>query len=381
MVAFLQSRGTAITWRTGPIGPQPSGNVRRHWQPRARGQHVIAWTRTTFAAGSNSVNPGVGVLTLAGFAPSVAVTANQFATPGAGALTLAGFAPTVTRTANQVVSPGVAALTLAGPSPVVNSGASQAASPGVGALSLAGFAPSVAQSLNQFAAPGAGPLVLAGLAPGVAQTANQAVGPAAGPLILAGYAPTVTVYSASPNLTPGAGALVLSGYAPTIVQAAVVTNPCEVVWDQNQYNSFVATFPEFAAVPFGRTALLFDMAQCTLLDNSCGSPVTDMCYRTHLFYLLVGHLLLLLGNNPTQPDNTPPGRINSATEGTITSSFEYLIPPGSMSAAWYLQTKYGAMYWTATVRFRSLRYVANGSSGIGFSKAYGVAPFDIPGGI
>jgi hypothetical protein len=155
----------------------------------------------------------------------------------------------------------------------------------------------------------------------------------------------------------------------------------QVVWDNAQDTAFKATFPEFVAVPFERTSLLFDMAQCTLLDNTDGSPVMDACYRTHLFYLLIGHLLLIYGMAPTTPDNTPPGRLSSATEGTVSSNFEYIIPQGSMSAPWYLQTKYGAMYWTATARFRSALYVFNGGSGIGIARAYGAAPFDIPGGI
>jgi hypothetical protein len=160
-----------------------------------------------------------------------------------------------------------------------------------------------------------------------------------------------------------------------------------VVWDTAQDAAFKAAFPEFANVPFARTLSLFNLAAGSLLDNSGGSPVDDVNFRTYLFYLLIGHLLLLFGFSTTgsggasQPDNTPPGRINSATEGTVSSGFEYQIPQGSMSAPWYLQTKYGAMFWTATVRFRSVRYVANGGSGIGTARAYGVAPFNVPGGV
>jgi len=160
-----------------------------------------------------------------------------------------------------------------------------------------------------------------------------------------------------------------------------------VVWDTAQDAAFKAAFPEFANVPFARTLSLFNLAAGSLLDNSDGSPVADATFRTFLFYLLVGHLLLIYGfsttggGGPALPDNTPPGRISNATEGTVSSGFEYQIPQGSMSAPWYLQTKYGAMYWTATVRFRSVRYVANGGSGIGTSIAYGVPPVSIPGGI
>lgn len=144
---------------------------------------------------------------------------------------------------------------------------------------------------------------------------------------------------------------------------------------------FKAAYPEFASVPDARTTLLFNMATSTLLDNTDNSPVMDIGLRTQLFYLLVAHLLLLLGGAPTQPDNTPPGRLSSATEGTITTSFEYLLPPGSAMAPWYIQTKYGAMYWTMTAQFRGARIIANGDSGIGRAIAYGSVPYNVPGGV
>lgn len=144
---------------------------------------------------------------------------------------------------------------------------------------------------------------------------------------------------------------------------------------------FKAAYPEFASVADARTTLLFNMAASTLLDNTDNSPVMDIGLRTQLFYLLVAHLLLLLGSAPTQPDNTPPGRLSSATEGTITTSFEYLLPPGSAMAPWYIQTKYGAMYWTMTAQFRGARIIANGDSGIGRAIAYGSTPYNVPGGV
>lgn len=145
--------------------------------------------------------------------------------------------------------------------------------------------------------------------------------------------------------------------------------------------AFAAAYPEFASVSTARTTSMFNLAAATILDNTNNSPVMDLTYRTQLFYLLVGHLLLTFGSAPTTPDNTPPGRISSATQGTITTQFEYIIPQGSMLAPWFLQTKYGAMYWTATAPFRSAIYVANGASGIGRAIAYGSVPFDIPGGV
>lgn len=144
--------------------------------------------------------------------------------------------------------------------------------------------------------------------------------------------------------------------------------------------AFIAAYPEFASVPTGRTTAMFTLAEQSILDNTDNSPVVDVDFRTQLFYMLVAHLLTLLGGAPTTPTNTPPGRISTATEGTVTAAFEYILPPGSALAPWFIQTKYGAMYWTLTVPFRSMLYAYNGGSGIGFAIAYGAVPFNVPEG-
>lgn len=145
---------------------------------------------------------------------------------------------------------------------------------------------------------------------------------------------------------------------------------------------FKTTFPEFVGVSDARATGLFNLAQGAILDNTDNSPVMDLSYRTELFYMLVAHLLLIFGalDTPTA-NNAPPGRVSSATEGTITSAFEYAMPAGSAIAPWFLQTKYGAMYWTMTARFRSAKYFAIGNSGVGFSKAFGAPYWQVPGGI
>jgi hypothetical protein len=138
--------------------------------------------------------------------------------------------------------------------------------------------------------------------------------------------------------------------------------------------AFIAEYPEFTSVSTGRLTAMFILAEQAILDNTDNSPVMDVDFRTQLFYMLVAHLLTIFGANPTVPTNPPPGRISQATEGTVTASFEYVMPAGSAIAPWFLQTKYGAMYWTFTAPFRSLKYAFNGGSGIGFAIAYGSRP-------
>ena len=151
--------------------------------------------------------------------------------------------------------------------------------------------------------------------------------------------------------------------------------------------AFAAAYPELASVPSARLQSQFNIAQYTMLDNTDNSPVMDVNYRTELFYLIVAHLLLLMGTNPTvrpdgTTDNTPPGRISSATQGTVTTAFEYNVgSTATASQAYWNQTKYGAQYWAATAQFRSFIYSPIGGSGVGYSKAFGVPPVSIPGGV
>lgn len=149
---------------------------------------------------------------------------------------------------------------------------------------------------------------------------------------------------------------------------------------------FKLAWPEFAGVADARCTSMFNIAATTILDNTDNSPVMDADARTNLFYLLVGHLLVLYGGAPIVRadgtlNNTPPGRISSATQGSVSTSFELQMPQGSALAAWYNQTQYGLMYWMATAQCRRFTYVPSGGSGIGTARAYGVAPVNVPGGV
>jgi hypothetical protein len=151
---------------------------------------------------------------------------------------------------------------------------------------------------------------------------------------------------------------------------------------------FQTAFPEFATVPVARLDVLFTLAE-GLLDNTGAGPVNDANQLQVYFQLLVAHLLTLFGPSVTTggqgggvagSPNAPVGRLDSATEGTVTTSFDYgtIINP---SEAWYVQTKYGALYWTMTARYRSFHYVARGDSGTGYAKDFLHRAPRRPGGI
>lgn len=99
------------------------------------GPQVLIETPTT--AGAIVVSPGVGVLTLTGFAPTIKTP--RVVLPGVGVLTLTGFAPKVI--IGIVVKPGVGALTLTGFAPTVLT--PRVVKPGVSVLVLTGFVPTV----------------------------------------------------------------------------------------------------------------------------------------------------------------------------------------------------------------------------------------------
>jgi hypothetical protein len=52
----------------------------------------------------------------------------------------------------------------------------------------------------------------------------------------------------------------------------------------------------------------------------------------------------------------PVGRVSSASEGSVSASFDYGTPtPGS--GAWFQQSQYGAAFWQATSSLRGMQYI------------------------
>jgi hypothetical protein len=118
--------------------------------------------------------------------------------------------------------------------------------------------------------------------------------------------------------------------------------------------AFVARYPEFATVS---TALLGDyfVEATMLLDNTDSSPVRDwQNERRILLNYLTAHITALnAGVNGQMPSGVV-GRVSSATQGTISVGTDY--GPTTKAQAWYTQTQYGASYWNATAKYRSMHY-------------------------
>ena len=85
-----------------------------------------------------------------------------------------------------------------------------------------------------------------------------------------------------------------------------------------------------------------------------GSPVRDIGIRQKLLGLLTAHIATLFAPLNGQPSPTLVGRISGATEGSVSVSVDIPQIPG---AEWFVQTKYGFLFWQATAIYRTFRYI------------------------
>lgn len=129
---------------------------------------------------------------------------------------------------------------------------------------------------------------------------------------------------------------------------------------------FAAAWPDFVGLCDGQTAGAFSLATL-ILNNSCDSAVCDANQRMALLYMLTAHITFLAyGTNDGMGNVVPPpgvvGRIASASEGSISVQTAYSTEV-SQSEAWFIQSKYGAMFWQVTSPFRTMHYIGAPDSG------------------
>lgn len=138
---------------------------------------------------------------------------------------------------------------------------------------------------------------------------------------------------------------------PVVPCASVAVVKGIVVFDPT---IFKGLFPAFTTVPDAALQEYFTWATIQL-NNSCRSRVMDANQRETLLNLLVAHLATLFAGANGQPPAGIVGRVNTATEGSVSVGAEYAsnIP---QSMAFYVQTQYGALYWQLTSRYRTMQY-------------------------
>jgi hypothetical protein len=121
---------------------------------------------------------------------------------------------------------------------------------------------------------------------------------------------------------------------------------------------FRVRYPSFATASDPLLNAYFAEA-CLYLDNTDASRVANVTARALYLNMLVAHLAALnFGENGQAPSGLV-GRINSASEGSVSVSAE--MGPPSGSSAWFMQTRYGAAYWQATAAFRTFQYLPGSS--------------------
>ncbi len=123
------------------------------------------------------------------------------------------------------------------------------------------------------------------------------------------------------------------------------------------FATFNALYPELSKVTAPVGALLFSQAGL-YLDNTDASPVQDVTARTLLLYMVTAHLASLspgLAADGSAAAQGLVGRITNASEGSVSLALDY--GTQSASAAYWLQSPYGAAFWQASAPYRMGRYV------------------------
>lgn len=121
------------------------------------------------------------------------------------------------------------------------------------------------------------------------------------------------------------------------------------------YNAWVAKFPEFSCLGPGLAEGYFDTATL-FLDNTDCSAVQEADKRLKYLGLITAHLAKLFLPEDQGGMGAAVGRISAATQGSVSVTLEFLQSQSQSSAFWN-QTQYGALYWTAVGNFRSATYV------------------------
>lgn len=121
---------------------------------------------------------------------------------------------------------------------------------------------------------------------------------------------------------------------------------------------FRVRYPEFATVADALLGAYF-VESTAYLNNTDSSIVTDVVLRSMLLNMLTAHVAAMNSGVNGQAASGLVGRVSSASEGSVSVSVD--AGPVSGSSAWFMATRYGAAFWNATARFRTMRYIPGAS--------------------
>ena len=138
------------------------------------------------------------------------------------------------------------------------------------------------------------------------------------------------------------------------------------------YNAWITLYPEFTATVNSAQATNYFTIATSVHRNDGGGPVTDATQQLALLNMLTAHIAALLA--PPSSGQAPSmivGRINSATQGSVSVQAAYSSSV-SEQMAWFTQSKYGALYWTAAAPYRTMRYIPNKNRGVVGCGGFGI---------
>jgi uncharacterized protein DUF4054 len=123
------------------------------------------------------------------------------------------------------------------------------------------------------------------------------------------------------------------------------------------YAIWAAQYPELASSVSEPQAEGYFNQATLYVDNQATSIITDATVggaRETILYMVVSHIAALLASINGNAPSPLVGRISNATEGTVSVATEM---PTTVSSAWFMQTKYGAMAWQAMAPYRTASYI------------------------
>lgn len=155
------------------------------------------------------------------------------------------------------------------------------------------------------------------------------------------------------------------------------------------YAVWAQQFPKLAGVIDQTVGQMYFNLACGVVDNTDCSPIDNDAptySRTQILYLIVSHLVTLFNGDGSKDANGNPvgpsglvGRIESATEGTVSVSTGQLVGNLPASANFYTQSQYGLLAWTLLGVYRMARYIPGppvqtlpGRLGFPYYSGYGV---------
>lgn len=121
------------------------------------------------------------------------------------------------------------------------------------------------------------------------------------------------------------------------------------------FDMWIARYPEFQGTVNQTAATNFFNEACLFHRNDGSGPVRTSQSQQLFLNMLTAHIAQLFIGTNVDPASDGVGRVASASEGSVSASFDLQIPAGT--AQWYAQTKYGLEYWAATAAYRTMRYL------------------------